>query len=1235
MSDHEILRPSQQDLNTVNKETDKSLYFTFPLDKNKNSFDFLGRKIMHFALKIQNLVKPADIHDLMGKLNIDKSKFTVKRVIKPMSNYIRISFEDLGDRSITENEFNMLKAKLKMQYNAILIKLKFRKTTLNNRESPKADPCINILTLNVNGLKAKKEEVWDKLNQFKPTIVFLQETEMKDMEKKTWIPGYKVFEIYNDLENKSRGLLVAILNNSDIIVNHIKNYDNIIVMGMKCKSGNFIIANIYNHCSGINRKNTLKDVSDILAKYSKDTSIGGVIIAGDWNAKPEEIRLKLNKHNINAYINSAPKEGTRVKSNRKVTERTIDFAIESREGLIIEQVVKHDWNISDHNPVDIKINIQSGYKPDLYKIIFDRTKLSEKAIASELKTHAYTLPDVDESAQTTVSRFIEEMTDKLQEKAVIRTQKVENRQYNLPKKIKNLIEIKRITDEKVRKGLAEVNDYHVAQKNVKEAIIAFRRKSTFKFKMRGIEALRSKNPRESWRWINQNCGNSRKTLENGLIKDQISGKIEHSVDGKRKIWKDHFENLAQPCECETMFDGQVKQNDMISSISDAPITWSEIACELKSTRKYKAAGDDLIPSEFYKLVENEESPNSNLAKMILIIINKVYSEGRVPEEWRNSTVVAIFKKGDTMDPNNYRGIALINTMLKILSKVLAKRLQNIVVDFGLVRREQIGFMKFEECVAQAASLLEICQRRQNEGRETILLFLDLKKAYDLVPHERLIQKLAAKGLGSKMLNMIRNMYQNTFMKVKVGDIITEAYMYRRGVRQGCPTSPMIFNLYIDDLLDEINPTKIPGITGEIRGLAFADDTIIFANDQKDLENKIEKVKKWMSSNSMELNPKKCGIMHIKNLIGPEPINQVTFYNEEVIPVVEKYTYLGVGFNRYLDYDIMVKHRCQIGIAASQKIASTLSDNSVPLIYKKMLVQNFLIPTLLYGQEIYGMSMERSTFAKKILDCSIMRIAKKNNFCRRRFYDELDIKDISICTALSRARGFFKWRHSKGPIKWLIDSQSRVKNRKRTWTQVTSTWLKKAGINSFDDKEKQLASLAKTLNDKAKLKDKSLIGETATKYKIRSGKVVRKVQIENSLNNNGINGLLKIRTGNLLYSGEILRKASAKLDPNKIALLKNKCLCCKQDVKEDEVHLLLSCPAFIQERKFHFDDLMQNFANNSPNKIISEKNKMNILLGGESPAYKCKPIENIVYTIKYLTDILPKRAAMIAELLGAV
>ena len=216
--------------------------------------------------------------------------------------------------------------------------------------------------------------------------------------------------------------------------------------------------------------------------------------------------------------------------------------------------------------------------------------------------------------------------------------------------------------------------------------------------------------------------------------------------------------------------------------------------------------------------------------MIGSIFNKIYNSGEFPEEWKNCTVVPIYKKGDPRDLNNYRGIALINTFLKVLCKILSRRLQNIITDFKILKREQTGFKKDEECLGQVACLLEICQRRKIENKDTILCFLDLKKAYDLVPHNRLINKLAEKGLGPKILKFIEKMYENTEMKVRINNTLTESFKYGREVRQGCPTSPLLFDIFIDDLLNEIKPIEVKGLKDGISGLCYTDDTVILANN---------------------------------------------------------------------------------------------------------------------------------------------------------------------------------------------------------------------------------------------------------------------------------------------------------------------------------------------------------------------------------------------------------------------
>ena len=139
---------------------------------------------MHFALKTQRIIKPSEIHDLAENLKICKSKFTVKRVIKKNAKYVRLSVENLCEHSLTKIELIEFEEELKTKLDAVLIRLRWKKIPSKELVESSIHTKIDILTLNVNGLKAKEEEVWDKLNQHQPTIVFLQETERKKTKRR-------------------------------------------------------------------------------------------------------------------------------------------------------------------------------------------------------------------------------------------------------------------------------------------------------------------------------------------------------------------------------------------------------------------------------------------------------------------------------------------------------------------------------------------------------------------------------------------------------------------------------------------------------------------------------------------------------------------------------------------------------------------------------------------------------------------------------------------------------------------------------------------------------------------------------------------------------------------------------------------------------------------------------------------------------------------------------------------
>ena len=98
------------------------------------------------------------------------------------------------------------------------------------------------------------------------------------------------------------------------------------------------------------------------------------------------------------------------------------------------------------------------------------------------------------------------------------------------------------------------------------------------------------------------------------------------------------------------------------------------------------------------------------------------------------------------------------------------------------------------------------------------------------------------------------------MVVRSGNEYSDPFTLERGVRQGCPTSPLLFDIFIDDILDDIQGISIPNSEETISGICFADDTLIFGNYIEDINKKIKSIEKWMGFNYMEVNTSKCGLL---------------------------------------------------------------------------------------------------------------------------------------------------------------------------------------------------------------------------------------------------------------------------------------------------------------------------------------------------------------------------------------
>lgn len=352
-----------------------------------------------------------------------------------------------------------------------------------------------------------------------------------------------------------------------------------------------------------------------------------------------------------------------------------------------------------------------------------------------------------------------------------------------------------------------------------------------------------------------------------------------------------------------------------------------------------------------------------------------------------------------------------------------------------------------------------------------------------------------------------------------------------------------------------------------------------------------------------------------------------YFNGEEIPKVEKYTYLGIEFNAILDINQMSKYRLDKGKQTLGGLVPTLRNARVPLEYKCMLIKSILIPTIHYGSEIFGMNEQRVNALKRILDNSIKCIVKKSNFCRLRAYDELDIKALYVSAAVSRARGLKKWTSAKGLISDCIRSQVNFKSKESTWIKEAKRWLKVMGIDINLPLQELVLQVYLKRNARLHEKDRSVIGAFAKKLALTSGKAIRKSEIRNASSYKGVNWITRLRTGTFLFTNQLV---GLQVLPN---TLRNRCVCCNEAGVEDAEHLIMYCPAFSSQRDRHMPQLrgLLESASSDSDRLKTLKK----LLGEEGLTSGRKISREVQITIEYLSCILPKRSAYIAERKGGM
>jgi hypothetical protein len=304
---------------------------------------------------------------------------------------------------------------------------------------------------------------------------------------------------------------------------------------------------------------------------------------------------------------------------------------------------------------------------------------------------------------------------------------------------------------------------------------------------------------------------------------------------------------------------------------------------IKYLPKKKSPGPDMITYEIIKLL-----PLVGREKL-LQKLNDCIETQTIPQNWSESETTLLFKTGDTSQINNYRPIALLNTCYKILAFHIQYHLSRFMEENKLLSDDQFGFRKKRDTTEAIGRLKITFEKLSRHKSPYHLLFLDITKAYDTVPIWGLKHALQLHGCES-LIPLIESIYNNSSTRILTMYGLTQKIQCKRGVKQGCPLSPILFNIFINPLLLELE--KKNQKFNHTWFQFFADDGIVVSKYIDNTQKLLDTIDSFMTHHGMSL-----GLSKSKTAVLQSSDEPLTLKSENrIIPSLQKeetYRYLGI------------------------------------------------------------------------------------------------------------------------------------------------------------------------------------------------------------------------------------------------------------------------------------------------------------------------------------------------------
>ena len=383
--------------------------------------------------------------------------------------------------------------------------------------------------------------------------------------------------------------------------------------------------------------------------------------------------------------------------------------------------------------------------------------------------------------------------------------------------------------------------------------------------------------------------------------------------------------------------------DFPNSFFLSPVTEAELLICVHAL-KSNSSGHDGICSSVVK------SACELLVTPLLHIINLSFSSGIVPSHVKIANVTPIFKKGDPLSIGNYRPISMLSVFSKIIEKLMYKRLYNYLSSNNILYNKQFGFREGFSTEMALITSLDYITKALDDREHVLALFLDLRKAFDMVNFNILFSKLAHYGVRGNALSWFRNYLENRSQRVRIQSAFSDDRLVTCGVPQGSTLGPLLFLIYINDLP---NCFTCDGINSVL----FADDTSLFLKG-KDIETltsefnaNIARLFLWLNTNKLSLNLEKTYSMlfSLSPVTRSLPLN--LSINDFPIQRVHLIRFLGVIVDDKLTFSQHIHHisnKISKSIGILNKVKRVLNEESLLMLYNSLIHSYLHYCNLIWG-----------------------------------------------------------------------------------------------------------------------------------------------------------------------------------------------------------------------------------------------------------------------------------------------